>query len=392
MKRQAAVRTFLFAGVAVLVLGSSARASSVTYVTPIVSWGPNRLDVFVVGRNDGHLWHTAFNGVAWQTWDDRGGPEPGRMPGAVSVVSWGSNRLDVFMGGGQYQDVWHTAWNGSSWQPWDDRGRPGSGTATSLSAVSWGPNRLDVFTIDTAHAHLWQLTWNGSTWVPWTDRNAPAGSGQLSAYATAVTWGANRIDVFAKTLPAYPLGGTVWHTAWNGTSWQGWDGRGSPPDGAWYGPMAVSWGLDRLDLFTFSDRVPPSGDFDCWHDSWNGSNWETAWDDLGSPHFPFTDDLNAVSWGPDRLDVFGIAGSPSGTRYDVWHNSWDGYAWQAAWDDRGSPTATGAVRVWVASWGYQRLDVFTLDVGNAHLWQQTWNGSTWLPWTDLGMPPPGIAD
>jgi hypothetical protein len=46
----------------------------------------------------------------------------------------------------------------------------------------------------------------------------------------------------------------------------------------------------------------------------------------------------------------------------------------------------------VASWGYQRLDVFTIGANNGHLWQLTWNGSNWLPWADLGAPPSNIAD
>ena len=189
MPSRAAIRNFLRAGLSFLALASApARAQEIGYNPPVVAWGPDRLDLFLVGEPDGHLWHTSFNGVAWQTvWDDRGAPEPGKMPIAVSVVSWGPGRLDVFMGGGGYQDVWHTAWNGSSWQPWDNRGHPSGGAATYLSAVAWGPNRLDVFTVDARTSHLWQMTWNGSTWVPWSDRGAPAGAGTLNSWTSAVS-------------------------------------------------------------------------------------------------------------------------------------------------------------------------------------------------------------
>ena len=311
--------------------------------------------------------------------------------------------FDVFLGGGTYQNVWHTAWNGSTWQPWDNRGRPPSGAPLSLAAVSWGPNRLDVFTVDAKSGHLWQLTWNGASWVPWTDRGAP-GSQALTGPLSAVSWGPNRIDVFGVTPrtptpqpPAVfaftaPVGGTVWHTAWNGSAWQGWDSRGAPPEGALGRPVAVSWDVGRLDIFTFSVQNPNRGSWswaaDCWHTARNGSVWQ-PWDDRGSPLNPFGNELNAIAWGPNRLDVFAVAISDDATAQHVFHNSWNGQAWQAAWDDRGAPPYMGggaADRVWLASWGPQRLDVFTVG-DEGHLWQLTWNGSTWLPWSDLGAPP-----
>ena len=383
MPSQAALRTFLFMGLGLLVLRSSSAAGQPVQLNPpVVSWGPNRLDFFAVDAGQGHLWHKGFDGVAWQTaWDDRGAPEQA-MPGSVSVVSWGPNRLDVFMGGGEYQHVWHTAWNGSTWQPWDDRGRPGSGAATLLSAVSWGPNRLDVFTVVAQSGHLWPLTWNGSTWVPWTDRGAPSGSGALNV-PMAVSWGTNRIDVFATSGSGTSK--TIWHIAWNGSSWQLWDSRGSPPNGASVSPAVVAWGPNRLDLFTLSTTMEPgSVDDNCWHDSWNGSVWETTWDDRGGPPAGLQFYRAATSWGPNRLDVFGF-----GLDHHIWHNSWDGQAWQAAWDDRGEPP-TGSYEVFAASWGDQRLDVFTID-GNGHLWDSAWDGSHWLPWASLGSPPPYIS-
>jgi hypothetical protein len=380
MRIQVVVRTFLFLGLFALAPASAQTYHWDSYDPPVVSWGPDRLDFFVICA-DGHLWHTAFNGVAWQTaWDDRGGPEAPLIPGAVSVVSWGPNRIDVFMGGGDYKDVWHTAWNGSRWQPWDDRGHPGSAVDSvwTLSAVSWGPNRLDVFT-GGGDGHLWQLTWNGSSWLPWTDRGSPAGVGVGDF--RAVSWGPNRIDVFATS--GWATSETVWHTAWNGSSWQGWDSRGAPPNGGTGPVVPVSWGAGRLDLFTFSPSATNS--VHCWHDSWNGSSWETTWDDRGGqpgatgffvgegdgPPSP-----RAVSWGDNRLDVFVLSDG-------VWHTAWNGSNWQP-WEDFGGPPG-GAGAVWVTSWGKERLDIFTQSLG--HIWQLTWNGSTWLPWADRGMPP-----
>jgi len=380
MRSHAAFRTFLFVfGLLVLRSASAQTYTEDSYNPNVVSWGPNRLDFFVMGH-DGHLWHQSFNEVVWQSaWDDRGGPEPGKLPGALSVVSWGLNRIDVFMGGGDYQHVWHTAWNGWNWQPWDDRGTTASPlhTVYSLSAVSWGSNRLDVFAIADG-GHVWQLTWNGSTWIPWTDLGAPAGLTLNTT--TAVSWGWNRIDVFARS--GWSGSATVWHRAWNGSTWGAWESRGVPPTGA-VGPLVpVSWGPGRIDLFSHS-RAARNPDH-CWHDSWNGSSWQTAWDDRGAPPGTqglYEGTLAATSWGPNRLDVFGVSDSGH-----VWHNSWNGSAWQTAWDDRDKPWAEAGV-VWATSSGDQRLDVFVQSWGE--IWVLRWNGSTWLPWRSLGFPPGG---
>ena len=92
-----------------------------------------------------------------------------------------------------------------------------------------------------------------------------------------------------------------------------------------------------------------------------------------------------VSWGPNRLDFFAVDAGQG----HLWHKGFDGVAWQAAWDDRGEPP-TGSYEVFAASWGDQRLDVFTID-GNGHLWDSAWDGSHWLPWASLGSPPPYIS-
>ena len=99
MRIHVAVRTFLFLGLLAVPPASAQDYHWDSYDPPVVSWGPDRLDVFQICA-DGHVWHTAFNGVGWQTaWDDRGGPEAPLIPGALSVVSWGPNRIDVFIGG-----------------------------------------------------------------------------------------------------------------------------------------------------------------------------------------------------------------------------------------------------------------------------------------------------
>jgi hypothetical protein len=92
----------------------------------IVSWEPNRLDIDGLDT-DNHLLHKAWNGSkkVWEpsltSWKDLGG----LLSSPPSVVSWEPNRLDIF-GLGEDNQMLHKAWNGSSWLPsvtgWTDLG------------------------------------------------------------------------------------------------------------------------------------------------------------------------------------------------------------------------------------------------------------------------------
>ena len=81
------------------------------------------------------------------------------------VVSWGANRIDAFVLGTD-RALYHKWWNGSAWGPSVTGYEAMGGICTSVpQAVAWGPNRLDVFVTgtDSALYHKW---WNGSAWGP----------------------------------------------------------------------------------------------------------------------------------------------------------------------------------------------------------------------------------
>jgi hypothetical protein len=81
----------------------------------VVSWDPNRLDIFGLGT-DNQMYHKYWNGSAWGPsvtgWEALGGI----FGSAPAVVSWGANRLDIF-GLGTNNSMFHKAWNGSAWLP-----------------------------------------------------------------------------------------------------------------------------------------------------------------------------------------------------------------------------------------------------------------------------------
>jgi hypothetical protein len=338
-----------------------------------VSWGPNRLDVFVTCK-DNHVRHNSWNGSNWQTtWDDRGqpaagigtlvaDPESGRPIVGLSSVSWGPNRLDVFVTGAD-NHVRHNSWNGSNWQTtWDDRGQPATGIGTlDLSSVSWGANRLDVF-VACKDNHVRHNSWNGSNWqTTWDDLGQPRVFDRRAKSSVAVgilglssvSWGPNRLDVFATDKDSH-----VRHNSWNGSNWQTtWDDLGQPAAGIMgiLGLSSVSCGANRLDVFV------TCADNHVRHNSWNGSNWQTTWADLGQPAAGIGIlGLSSVSWGANRLDVFVTCADNH-----VRHNSWNGSNWQKTWDDRGQLAAgIGILGLSSVSWGANRLDVFATGADN----------------------------
>ena len=114
-----------------------------------VAWGPNRLDVFVVGT-DSAMWHRWWDGAAWGGWESLGGI----LESPPQAVAWGPNRLDVFAVGTDLA-MWHRWWDGAAWGGWESLG----GILTSPpSAVSWSANRLDIFAVGTDSA-MWHRWW-----------------------------------------------------------------------------------------------------------------------------------------------------------------------------------------------------------------------------------------
>jgi subtilisin family serine protease len=276
---------------------------------PAVAWGPNRLDVFVLGTNRA-LFHKWWNGSTWGPsvtgYENMGGICMSRP----EVVAWGPNRLDVFVLGTN-RALFHKWWNGSAWGP-SVTGYENMGgvCASPPKVVAWGPNRLDVFVLGTNRAlfHKW---WNGSAWGPSVTGYENMG-GVCASPPEAVAWGPNRLDVFVLGADS-----ALYHKWWNGSAWgpsvTGYEYMGgvcaSPP-------TAVAWGPNRLDVFVLGT------DSALYHKWWNGSAWGpsvTGWEYMGGV---CASPPRVVAWGPNRLDVFVL-----GTDSALYHKWWNGSAW-----------------------------------------------------------------
>ncbi len=327
---------------------------------PAVSWGPNRLDIFVLGTNRA-MWHKWWNGGSW-------GPSltgfeslGGICNTAPEVVAWGPNRLDAFVLGTD-SALYHKAWNGSAWSP-SVAGyeRLGGVCQSGPTVASWGPNRLDAFVTgtDSALYHKW---WNGSGWGPSATGFEFMG-GVCLGQPKAVAWGPNRLDVFVLGTNR-----ALYHKWWNGSAWgpsvTGYEYMGGVCSSS---PEVVAWGANRLDVFVLGTNRA------LYHKWWNGSAWGpsvTGYEFMGGV---CASPPTVVSWGANRLDVFVI-----GTDSALYHKWWNGSAWGPSvtgWENMGG-VCTSPPRV--VAWGQNRLDVFVTGT-DSQVYHKWWNGSAWGP-------------
>lgn len=181
------------------------------------------------------------------------------------------------------------------------------------------------------------------------------GTGWGAAGFFKIAYGEAGIDT---EFPFFTAQGIVLPTPPHG--WSGWESLGgiitSKPD-------AVSWGPNRIDV------VARGADSACWHRWWNGSAW-FGWESLGGV---IQDGPAICSWASGRLDIFAV-----GTDHQMYHKWFQG-GW-SGWEALGGVFSSQPAAV---SWGPNRIDVFGRGMDQAlyHMW---WDGQGWHGWEYLG--------
>jgi len=327
---------------------------------PVVSWGSNRLDAFVLGT-DSALYHKWWDGANWgpavQGYEYMGGI----CSSPPEVVSWGSNRLDAFVLGTD-SALYHKWWDGANWGPSvTDYEYMGGICASPPKIAAWDTNRLDVFVLGTDHAvyHKW---WDGANWGPSITDYEYMG-GICMTQPEVVAWGPNRLDLFVIGTDH-----ALYHKWWDGANWgpsvTGWENLGGVIEGR---PRVVSWGQNRLDIFVIGT------DHALYHKWWDGANWGPSLTDyeymggiiLGTPE--------AVSWSENRLDVF-----VRGTDSAIYHKWWDGANWGPSITDYEYMGGVCSSAPDAVAWGPNRLDLFVTGEDSA-LYHKWWDGANWGP-------------
>jgi hypothetical protein len=274
-----------------------------------VSWGANRVDVFTCSQPEAGIGRAIYHKYwDWDHWGSGWENLGGNPDGYVSAVSWGHNRIDVFIRSYPDGAILHKYWNGSGWYPigkWENLGGISEG---QISAVSWGPNRLDIFVRARSTRAVHHRCWDWDHWHP-TDGWESLG-GDSDGYVSAVSWGHNRIDVFIRSYPD----GAILHKYWNGSGWYPigkWENLGGISEGQ---ISAVSWGPNRLDIFVIGT------DGALYHRYWDGSGWNPIgnWENLHGEIEKHS--ISTTSWGPNRLDIF-VRGTDGALYHKYWNGS-----------------------------------------------------------------------
>jgi hypothetical protein len=362
----------------------------------MISWGPGRLDIFVLGNGEGggDMWHIWADDGVWGVWEFLGSPEsamfalPAEQLQAPTVCSWGPNQLSVFAVGND-RNLWYLEYN-NGWATtpgpqglvfsWVNLGSPSSpagstsppGLYSVPSAVSWGPNRVDIFAMANQSDELTGLwhTWleNGQPAGIWENLGTPVPNQNIGGPPCAVSTGVNQLEVFVTVLSGPELStgyNTLWCLPYLPTPVVSSSGPPADPSGyKWRGfqlipdnvpPLyavdtlaaAITGGPDLVNIFCFGqdDQL---------------FFWKMNWAEAGEPRHGLHPliEYYAPSWTAVQLPAVPVGGGPAVQPY--------------------LPCAV--------AWGPRRLDVFWPDQGGTvhHL---SWDPNTW----DVETLPGGVV-
>jgi len=313
---------------------------------PVVVNG-NLMKVYMRG-SDGALWHVDWDGSTWGTAQTLFGT----IIGEPAAVSWGTNRVDVFVRGTNsalFQKTWVGSGDYIGWEPlggslasdpvavspaqyyidvlfpdtnngitdilynpsagWYSTSIPNTGGANDRVAAVVSQGQVHVFwrTPNDALRHAVRTSASG-----WSAPETLATGTLIGGSPTAVAFGTSSISVFARAKDGRLL--TVESTG------SGFGGPIFRYSNTFTGsPAAVVWAGNRINVFMNGDD---SSLYNVWFD---GSNWQ-GFDQLnpgglsGSP--------SVVAWtgsGQNRLNVF-LRGPQGRVINEYWDGSnWHGY-------------------------------------------------------------------
>lgn len=263
------------------------------------TWGSGRIDLVARTNTNRLLTKSFMPGSGWapaQTaWYDMG-PMPNGTVGDASpkIVSWGPNRLDIFyrtLNGTIHQKT-YTPDGWSAWAPL------GGNCVDEPAIVSWGLGRLDLFCVNKDTSQLQIKSYSNGGWGIGYNLGAA-----VTGIPSVTTWGVNRLDIFVRQ--ASSTSSRILFKTFNG-EWSppingGFHDMGVIPGGLPLGPSSVSWGPGRLDVFVndFNNNEILGKTFS--NNAWQPS--QTGWYKVASTSMPFYGP-SVASWGPNRIDVF----------------------------------------------------------------------------------------
>jgi hypothetical protein len=302
-----------------------------------------RDDLFAIGT-DGRLKHRIDLGTSTSSgiFSDWGNFGTGFV-GEPAAVSWGYNRLDVFVRStnGEIHHAISDIGGGSVY--WHSYGKPsGYNIISSPAAVSWRPFQVEVYVFaqasPTSPAVLFHRDWDDGLDSGWAAiSQLPIGAaGDPGAIAGAYdTPPVGDVEATRERRDLFFIGndGNLWH-GWtpmtSGQPYWLWDNHGRPADRYIFGRVSVaSMQRNHLDVYA-QDFAGSISHRWCLDDNcgWAVLNAPPAGGGIGGP--------SAVGLGDGRIlvqmPVYGGA---------IWRNLWDN-AW-SGWTNSGGGIAGGGV-------------------------------------------------
>ncbi|NJM06981.1 hypothetical protein HC891_13590 [Candidatus Gracilibacteria bacterium] len=152
-------------------------------------------------------------------------------------MSWGFNRISCFAAQFSDASLWHIFYDGTRWSGWQSLG---GAIYSAPSAVSWGANRLDVFARGSDNAMYW-ISWDGRNWGGWMRVG-----GSLTSAPGCAAFGAGRIQCFTRGAD-----GGLWQAWLENGQWFGWQSLGGVISSA---PSAVAWSGEQIHVLHAARR------------------------------------------------------------------------------------------------------------------------------------------
>ena len=269
----------------------------------------NTLDIFVRGADNHLYWkHSVDNGTNWGPSMDLGGI----LTSAPAVTSPSTGVMDVFVRGTDGA-VWWDHYNAttSKWSGWSTPLGGSLGGLTPVNrapaACSWGTDRLDVF-VQGMDGALWHKAWTGTSWSGWQSLG-----GKLTSGPAATATAPNQIGVFVRGTD-----GAVWYTHYPSTS-SGWDNWTSVGGQVYAGtsPAASNFGANRIDWFVMGTD---QGLYHSWK-AWTAGGATNGWENLGGILTSSPGATARIINGHNLIDAFVRGGDGDFTI--VWQKSSD---------------------------------------------------------------------
>jgi hypothetical protein len=153
----------------------------------VTAWGPGRLDIMAITA-DGDVVHTYYDQNAWQLPNWEFISYPGNVGGnEIGCASWGPNRIDCFIRGKNYR-VYQVRWDGFSWATIDLGPLPTGALSDSprmgIAASAYSPNSLHMVVV-ALDGNVYHRKWDGATWSVWRAGGKPSAANLMTVTCQA---------------------------------------------------------------------------------------------------------------------------------------------------------------------------------------------------------------